>query len=149
MAGLVPSNKKKSSLSRSGFGEFYGMLDDFFNNAWLWPTRSFFHNTFRIDVKESEKEYSVEAEIPGVSKDEISIELDDGRLTISVDTNQEIEEEKENYIHKERRRASMRRSVYLGEVKEEGIVAKLDKGILKITVPKSGKQKKTHRIEIV
>jgi HSP20 family protein len=149
MAGLVPFNKRKSSLSRSGFGDFYSMLDDFFSNTWPWPTRSFFPDTFRLDVKESEKEYNVEAEIPGVGKDEINIELDDGRLTISVDRNESIDEENENYIHRERRKSSMRRSVYLEDAKEEGIVAKLDNGILKITVPKSGKQKKSRRIEIV
>ena len=68
MAGLVPFNKRKSSLSRSGFGDFYSMLDDFFSNTWPWPTRSFFPDTFRLDVKESEKEYNVEAEIPELAR---------------------------------------------------------------------------------
>jgi HSP20 family protein len=145
MAGLVPFNRK-SSLSKSGFGDFYNMLDDFFSNA--WPSRSFWGDTFKLDVKETDKNYSVEAELPGVKKDEINIDLDEGTLTISVSRDENIDEEKENYIHRERRFCSMRRSVYLEDAMDEGITAKLDNGVLRITVPRSGKQRKTHRIEI-
>ena len=64
MAGLIPFNKNRSSLSRSGFGDFYNMLDDFFNDTWL-PTRSLISDTFKVDVVESDEAYAVEAELPG------------------------------------------------------------------------------------
>ncbi|MFY9285376.1 MAG: Hsp20 family protein, partial [Tissierellaceae bacterium] len=69
-------------------------------------------------------------------------------VTISVDRKEEISEEKDNYIHRERRHSSMCRSVYLADAEDEGIKANLDNGILKISVPKKDSGRKARRIEI-
>jgi len=99
----------------------------------------------RVDIKENEKEYIVEADLPGVKKEEINIELNNDRLTISVARN----EEKENYIRKERRSGSYCRSFHVENVVEDKISAKFENGVLSMVLPKkeSGENRK-NRIEI-
>ncbi len=135
MAGLVPFNKNKSSLATNGYEDFYNMLDNFFDNPWV-PARNLMNDTFKLDVQENNKEYSIEAELPGVKKEEVSVELDDNRLSISINREENIKEEKKNYIHKERRTTSMQRYIYLQDAQSDGIKAKLDNGVLIIQVPK-------------
>ncbi|HHZ02375.1 MAG TPA: Hsp20/alpha crystallin family protein [Tissierellia bacterium] len=145
MAGLIPFNRRHG-LYRD-LGNFYNMVDDFFSNN--WPYEKFFsYGTFKMDVRDNENEYIVEAELPGVEKEEISLEFNDGRMTISVNRKEEIKEEKNNYIHRERRQSSMNRSVYLNDAKDEGIKASLENGLLRIVVPKKEDRKKSRRIEI-
>jgi HSP20 family protein len=147
MAGLIPFNKNLPSCRTKEFEDFYNMLDDFFSDA--WPLRrNLAGDTFKIDVQEGEREYIIDAELPGVKKDEISLELRDGQLTIGVQKEDNVEEKKKNYIHKERRYSSMRRSIYLADAQTEEIKAKLDQGVLRIVVPKEPKVDNTRRIEI-
>ncbi len=141
MAGLVPFNKRTNKLVGSDFGNFYGMLDDFFSDEFLMPRRSLARDTFKLDVEEKDNEYVVEAEMPGVKKEEISLEMRDEMLCISIERKEEREEEKKNYIHKERKYSSMSRSVYLKDVDSKNIKAKLDDGVLKINIPKLEKAK--------
>ena len=109
-------------------------MTTFFNDT--WPSRNILNDSFKIDVKENENEYSIEAELPGIKKEEISLDLYEGRLSISVERKENIKEEKENYIHRERRYGIMTRSVYLADVKPEGVKAKYKDGILEVTVQK-------------
>ncbi len=148
MPGLVPFNRRRRDLMSTGFDDFQNMLDDFFSGS--WPTgRSLVADTFKIDVKEDEKEYLVEAELPGIDKKDVNLSIDDGRLCISVNK-EEVKEEKEgkNYIHRERRYSSMQRNVFLAEADDEGIKAQLNNGVLHITVPKKVEQDKSKAIEI-
>jgi HSP20 family protein len=147
MANLIPFNKRNSDLFRSGFEDFHNMLDDFFTEGWPFR-RSFAADTFKIDVQDNETEYVVEAELPGVKKDEVSISLDEGSLRISVKKEENIEEKSKNYIHKERRYSSMSRSVYLADSKPDGIKAKLENGLLSVTIPKKAKKSNVIDIEI-
>lgn len=147
MANLVPFNRKRRDLERFGFGDLYNMLDGFFSDS-IIPERTLKHDTFKIDVKENENDYSVEAELPGVEKKEIELKLNDGRLTISIKRDERMEEENKNYIHKERRFCSMSRTVYLEDAVTEGINAKLENGLLKIVVPKKAKEDRSKTIEI-
>lgn len=144
MAGLVPFNRKSSSLMTGGFDDFYNMLDDFFSS----PRRTLAGDTFKVDVQENEKDYLIEAELPGVKKDEIEVSLNEGRLGISIKREENIEEEKKNYIHKERRYSSMSRSVYLKDAGGEGVKAKLDNGVLTIFVPKLEKKETALKVDI-
>ena len=147
MEGLIPFNRRKNDLMNAGFEEFQNMLDDFFADT--WPVRrSLAADTFKIDVQENNNEYIVEAEIPGVQKNEVNLSLDDGRLKISVDKEENNEEKDKNYIHRERRYCSMSRSIYLSDSDSDGIKAKLDDGILKIIVPKKKKPDTSRIIEI-
>ena len=103
---------------------------------------------FRMDVKEDDKGYTVHAEIPGVKKEEIKLGLNDGRLSISVEREEKVDEEKENYVHRERRYGSYERCVYLADANPDGIEAKLEDGLLKIVVPKQDKDEGKRNIEI-
>ncbi|MBU5254685.1 Hsp20/alpha crystallin family protein [Tissierella praeacuta] len=147
MAGLVPFNRRNSSILNTGFEDFYNMLDDFFNNNWS-TNKLNSRDSFKIDIQEDDKEYIVEANLPGVKKEEINIELNDGKLKISVKRDETINEEKKNYVYKESRYCSMSRSVYLADSKSDGVKAKLDNGILYITIPKEQKANNTKIIEI-
>jgi HSP20 family protein len=147
MTGLVPFNRRNTGLHNTGFEDFYNMLDDFFSDNWS-PRRSFERNTFKINVQQNETEYLIEAELPGVNKDEIDVDLNESRLIISVKREEKVNEEKKNYIHRESRFASMSRSVYLADAGSKGIRAKLDNGVLKIIVPRQEKAVRAEKIEI-
>ncbi len=147
MAGLIPFNRRRADLMSPGFDDFQNMLDDFFAVGWPF-SRSLAGDTFKIDVQDNEKDYVVEAEIPGVNRDEIGISLDDGRLKISVSRQESSEEKDRNYVHRERRCSMMERSVYLSEAAPEGVKAKLDNGVLTVTVPKRKKQDNSLKINI-
>jgi len=148
MAGLVPFNRRRKDLMSTGFDDFQNMLDDFFAEDWSLP-RSLSKDTFKIDVKEDDKEYMVEAELPGMTKEDVNLSIEDGRLCISVNK-EEVKENKneKNYIHRERRYTSMQRNVFLAEAANEDIKAKLKDGVLMITVPKKVHEDKSKAIEI-
>jgi HSP20 family protein len=143
MAGLVPFNRRTGrNLVDSGFEDFYNLLDDFFT------PRSLERGTFKMDVQENDKEYIIEAEVPGVKKEEISLELNDGQLSISINRDEKTEKNENNYVHRERRTTSMSRSVYLADPDPEGINAKLNNGVLTIDVKKATKPETSHKINI-
>lgn len=146
MAGLVPFNRKNSIFNTS-FDDFYNVLDDFFNDNWR-SNRISGIGSFKIDIQENEKDYVVEAKLPGVKKEEINIDLDEGRLNISVARDENVSEDKKNYVYRETRHSSMNRSIYLANAKSDGVKAKLDNGILYIHVPKQEKPNTSRRIEI-
>ncbi len=123
------------------------MIDDFFNSNWM-SKRNFMRDTFKVDVQEEADKYLVEAEMPGIDKKNINIEIDEGNLRVSAVTEENINEEKKNYIHRERRRSSMSRSIYLKDAKSEDIKASLENGVLKITVPKESRSNNSIKIDI-
>ena len=148
MARMVPFNKStKLSLRPRGFEDFYQMLDDFFSHAWS-PRRTLAYDTFKMDVQENENQYCIEAELPGVKKEEVNLELVAGRLTISVNREEKVEEQNQTYIHRERRHSSMQRAVYLADARPQGIKASLDDGILRVTVPKQEQTTSSIQIDV-
>lgn len=147
MSGLVPFNRKRNDLMNAGFGDFQNMLDDFFSDAWPMR-RSLASDTFKIDVQDMDDHYLVEAEMPGMNKEDIKISAHEGKLNISVEKNEENTENNGNYIHRERRFSSMSRNVFLGDMDDQGIRAKLDDGVLKIEIQKKIKQETSNYIEI-
>jgi HSP20 family protein len=147
MAGLIPFNRKYVATLPTGFENFYNMLDDFFSDGSGFR-RNLAKDTFKLDVEEIEGAFKIQAELPGVKKEEIGLELEDGKLTISVKKEESLEEDRKNYIHRERRSSSMTRSVYLGDAKAEGIKARLEDGILSILIEKEQKVIKAIPIEI-
>jgi HSP20 family protein len=147
MTGLIPFNKKESGLLDLNFDLFDYDLDDVLNRS--WPIRhGIARETFKLDIQDKDIEYLVQADLPGVKKEEIKIGLEAGRLTISVEREEKIDEEKKNYVHKERRYTSMCRSMFLADAKSEGIKAKLDEGVLTITIPKEAKAETAVKIDI-
>lgn len=142
MANLI---RKNNSVNR--YNDFYDMVDSFFNSP---MDTNVFESSFKLDVSEDEDKFLVEAEMPGIEKDSIDIDFDRGQLTLTVNSHTEKDEsdEKKNYIHKERKSTRMTRSMYFGDIDEENIKAKLDKGILEIEIPKRKEEKTNKKIEI-
>ncbi|MDR1875572.1 MAG: Hsp20/alpha crystallin family protein [Synergistaceae bacterium] len=147
MAALIPFNRKYSVALPVGFEDFHNMLDDFFSEG-PGIRRNLARDTFKLDVEETPEEFKIQAELPGVRKEEINLELNEGKLTISVKKEENVAEEKKNYIHRERRLSSMARSIYLGDARAEGIRAKLEDGILTVVVTKEQKADKVVSISI-
>ena len=96
-------------------------------------------NLMKTDVKETENAYEIDIDLPGFKKDEISIELENGYLTVSAakGLDKDEEDKKGKYIRKERYAGAMQRSFYVGEnLTQEDIKAKYENGILRLSVPK-------------
>jgi HSP20 family protein len=91
----------------------------------------------KMDIKENENAITFSAELPGMTLDDVSVEVHNDVLTIRGEKKQEIKDEKENYHRIERRYGSFHRSFHLPEnVKEEDIAASLKNGVLHVVVPK-------------
>ncbi len=129
---------------------YYGLRDSLFDNI-FFPYEHKENNMMKTDVKENENDYELQVEVPGVSKENISIDYENGYVTIAAKTNKSKDEkDKEgNYIRRERYSGSYSRSYYVGDVDRESIKAKLDNGVLSIIVPKAKaeEQKKAITIE--
>ena len=148
MSRLTPFNRRgKNNPITQGANDLFNMMDDFFPDS-VQKMRETIWETFKVDVRETVNEYVVEAELPGVKKDEVDISLNEGRLTISVKREENIEEKEEDYIHKERKVGSMQRSLFLENAKPETGSAKLDEGVLRITVPKDTQSDASSKIDI-
>ena len=97
-------------------------------------------NLMKTDIQEMKDGYKMEVDLPGFKKDEITVELDDGYLTISAAKGldqDEKEKESGRYIRRERYAGACSRSFYVGEgVTEEDIKAEFKHGILTLVVPK-------------
>ena len=104
----------------------------------------------KTDVKESENGYDLEVEMPGFEKGDINLELNNGYLTITASRNEKNDEsdKKDNYIRRERYYGNCARSFYVGDIKEEDIDAKLEKGVLSIHIPKETEKDSKKKIEI-
>ena len=147
MSGLIPFNRKQNDLMNIGFDDFSNMLDDFFTGS--WPIRrSLAGDTFKIDIQDNDTEYTIEAELPGVKKEDVEITLNDGRLNLSVKKEEVSENKSKKYIHRERKYAQMSRSILLADADDEGIKAKLEEGVLTIQVPKKQHEDTSKRIMI-
>jgi HSP20 family protein len=149
MFGLTPFNR--STVRRTSDQDpFANFIDDFFSDGFegFFPTRNLRHDTFKIDVKEEDNAYIIEADLPGVRKEEIQLNYQEGCLSISVERSETKEEDTKNYIHRERRQSTMRRRINLGDLDPDQIDAKLEDGILTVTAPKTAIIDKTKRIEI-
>jgi HSP20 family protein len=92
----------------------------------------------RVDVSESEQEYCVKAEIPGVKKEDIHVDVDGNRVTISAETRQEHDEQREGkLVRSERYYGQQYRSFTLDKpVDEEHAAARYENGVLALTLPK-------------
>ena len=132
------------------FGE--DLFDDFFNDPFgmmnVSEGRSPLYgkhakNLMKTDIREKEDGYELAVDLPGFKKDEISIDLSNGYLTIQAakGLDKEEPEKKGKYIRQERYAGACSRSFYVGEhVEPEDIRAKFENGILQISLPKAAKK---------
>ena len=118
MFGMVPFERHEDN--------FFDVFDNF--------ERKFFGN-----IKDADDKFVLEAELPGFDKEDISLDVKDGILTISAQHKEEKEDkdEKGQYIRRERRYGSFRRSFDVTGIDENGITAAYSNGILTLNLPKT------------
>lgn len=148
MFNIVPYSRKNGGITRKD--DWFGIdrfFDDFFRDPFYTRVSSM-TTPIKADVKETEKEYIVEAELPGVNKEDIIIDLHDDVLTLGVDIKQEKNEENDGYIYRERQRGSYRRSFNVYNINNEEVKASYKDGILIVNLPKAQEEKKTRKISI-
>ncbi len=129
------------------FGELQEELDRFLGDVWGDRGRGT-PLGYHVDVREDAEHVYVEAELPGLSKDDIEITLGDGLMTISGEKKFEHDEAKENYHVRERRYGNFRRTFQLPSVVDESKVqATLKDGVLLVTLDKR-EEVKPKRVEV-
>ena len=131
MLNLVPYSHKRNDTSIYNPFRMFDELE-----------RSFFGSNdiaeFKTDIREEGDSYVMEADLPGFKKEDIKIDLDDNLLTISAErhSNYEEKDKKGKYVRCERSYGAYSRDFDLSGVNSEGIKAKYENGVLKLTLPK-------------
>ena len=122
-------------------------LDDIFDDFHPAPFKM---DAMKCDVYEKDGNYNIEMDIPGYSKKDISIECDDGLLTVTAEKKYENNEEDKDkkYIRRERHYGKVSRSFTFNDINEEAIKADFEHGTLKIVIPKKEQTTTKKVIEI-
>lgn len=128
--------------------EPFGLLNNFESDIDRWFGEDWFGDDFlfakgteeswypAVDIEEKDGKYVLKAELPGLKKEDIHVELKNGYLTLRGERNMEHEDKKKNYHRIERAYGSFERSFRVPEnVKEKDIHAIFRDGILELTVP--------------
>lgn len=144
----VPVEKKSVPVRREEYHPFAllrqeinSLFDSFFRGFDIEPFRGRF-GTFspNIDVKETEKDISVTAELPGMDEKDIDVALSGDSLTIKGEKKKEKEEKGKDYYFMERSFGSFSRTIPLpAEIDLDKVKAEFKKGVLTVTLPKTAK----------
>ncbi|MDD4568895.1 MAG: Hsp20/alpha crystallin family protein [Tepidanaerobacteraceae bacterium] len=133
---LIPW-KRKGLLP--GFFDLNFDMDNFFDAFNLSPVKA--------DLRETEREYIVEADLPGYDKNNIEIRYEDNSLTISAQHDEVVEEKGESFIQRERRRGNFTRSISIpNDIKSDAIKANFKNGVLRVILPKVEPSKPSGKI---
>ena len=127
------------------FGE--NLFDEFFNDDFMnfpvWGGRSPLYgkhakNLMKTDVRETDGSYELDVDLPGFKKDELTVDLKDGYLTIAAakGLDKDEQDKKGKYIRQERYAGAMSRSFYVGDIRPEEVKCKYEFGVLRVTLPK-------------
>ena len=140
---LYPMIRTMNDLMNNDF-------NDIFNDSWM-PKMSVAAPA--INVKENNKEYDVEVAAPGATKEDFKDDLDnDGNLVITMEHKDESKKEnkKEHYLRREFASCNYEQALTLpDDVEKDKIEAKVENGVLHVTLPRAQKaEKETRRIEV-
>lgn len=150
MFGMVPYRRNNRGLSKKE-DYFDQLFNNFFNEDEAFPAFDMFGSgSFRVDMKETDNAYMMEADLPGVPKEGINIEYNNSYLTISAKRDNQVEEKNNDYIRRERSCGEYKRSFYVDNIDENKIDASYKDGVLKVILPKvnKGRDKKENRNKI-
>lgn len=141
MFEMMPFRRPSGHLRRRDYWDH--LFDSFFQDMMPAAPEAKV-KPFRVDVKESEAAYTIEADLPGFNKEAIEVEYENNHLTISACKEEGKDEEKENYVRRERYWGEFRRSFYIDNIKKSAIEASFTDGVLKVVLPKElpGEDKK-------
>jgi len=127
------------------FDPFAGDFENLLEGLFVRPMRIDFDNAqqlkMKLDVAQDDKAYTVNAELPGVKKEDIHVQVDGNRVSISAEAKKETEEKKgTNYICRERYYGKLARSFVLDQdIDASGVQARYSDGVLQLTLPKKAK----------
>lgn len=137
MFDMVPFRKNNSIARGDAFDNF---VNSFFNDDFFAPVNvNGFGKGFKVDLKENENYYVVEADLPGINRDAIDVDYNNNYLTISAKREDSREDKNENFVRQERSYGEFKRSFYVDNVDKNGITASFKDGVLKVELPKSEK----------
>ncbi len=123
-------------VKRNHSNNFPTVMDEFFKD-WVGGSQLQFKQVPPVNVKETEKAFSVELVAPGLKKEDFNIAIEQGTLIISSERKEESSKEEKNYSRKEFSYTSFSRSFQLPEnTDENNIDAKYNNGVLQLTIPK-------------
>ncbi len=134
-------NQLVRAPERHSVWDVFNDLDNVFEGL-LRPTRRNFDGGSLVpamDVSETDHEYLVKAELPGVKKDDLEVSIQDGVLTVNAETKYENgQKENGRTIRQERRYGKYVRSMRLGsEIDKEKVEAEYKDGVLSLRLPKA------------
>ena len=147
---ITPYNERRivnrnDTLSRG----FDSIFDDFRRSfdslmAPFMPMRTSLASTGRLptryplcDLIDQGDEFVVRAELPGLKKDQIDVQLNKDTLVLQAEVNEENEDSNENYLHRERTYSRISRTIrFPEEVDPTKVEGKMEDGVLKLTIPK-------------
>jgi HSP20 family protein len=113
------------------------MFEDVFNDRVSPFFSSMIAPAFKVDISENDSSIFIEADMPGIKKEDIKVSMDNDLLSISAERTQSEEEKKKGFHRVERSWGCLSRSFTIGEnVNTEKIEAKYDNGVLKVVIPK-------------
>jgi HSP20 family protein len=147
MFGLIPFDRRRNQVQTTNNDRTWDIdriFENFFNDA-IFPSYYNRSSLMRVDIKDTENAYLLEAELPGISKDQINIETDNDVLTISVNQDETKEVNEDQYLRRERRCCSMTRSFNIDNIDTGKIKAKMENGVLMLELPKREPDKKAVR----
>lgn len=141
MFELMPFERARNSMLNKFFDDFE---NDYMTNSF---SKSLYG--FKTDIKDNGDSYTIEAELPGFKKEDISIDIDKDVLTVCASHSEEKEEKEKNYVRRERYSGSFSRSFDVTGINTEDIKAQYNNGVLELTMPKAEhKEPERKRIEI-
>lgn len=123
---------ERSIRSMNAFSPFR-QLDEMRRSLWEAEQSV---SLFRTDVQDLGEAYLLEAELPGFRKEDITVDIEDNRLTIQAQRKQEQEDEKQSYLRRERFYGSFSRSFDLNGIDSSNITASYADGVLSLKLPK-------------
>jgi HSP20 family molecular chaperone IbpA len=145
-------------LMPSLFYDDFDLFDDVFRGPWFddralrnTEKKLYGHNAKNMmstDIKETDGGYEMIVDLPGINKEDVTVELEDGYLTITAQkglergSSDDKAAKDDKYIRKERYSGNIQRSFYVGDaLTQEDIKAKFKDGILTLDIPKKDQQK--------
>jgi len=134
MFGMIPYRNTRNALANTRNPLW---SDEFFRP--FFEMMSTGGRGLPVDIRDEGEQYLLEAEMPGIDKDNVSIEIKDGVLTISANQEQETKREEANFVCSERRVGRTSRSFALDNIDEAAITAAFDNGMLRMQLPKRAK----------
>jgi HSP20 family molecular chaperone IbpA len=116
-------------------------FEDFFNDFNI-TTPSISNTLMKTDIKETKKGYELLVDLPGISKDDVKVSIENGYLQIEAEVKRETDEKdnESKFIRRERYYGNMKRSYYVGDISIDDVKGTFKDGVLTIQIPKELKK---------